>query len=92
MTTGLQPSNSMGKDLLGWKLIDINCGEKEANRHSVVNSLIQTLIPKANLKGCSDQQKRLFSWDVEEKSLNFTTTWKSKIKPSATECWGCSAD
>lgn len=57
MTTGLQPSNSTGKDLLGWKLIDINCGEKEANRHSVANSLIQTLIPKANLKGCSDQQK-----------------------------------
>lgn len=49
MTIGLQPSNSMGKDLLGWKLIDINCGEKEANRHSVTNSLIQTLTPKANL-------------------------------------------
>lgn len=32
MTIGLQPSNSMGKDLLGWKLIDINCGEKEAKQ------------------------------------------------------------
>lgn len=77
MTIGLQPSNTMGKDLLGWKLIDINCGEKEANRHSGTNSLIQTLAPKANLwHPRLRMTKRLFSWDVKEKSLNFTTTEK----------------
>lgn len=79
MTIGLQPSNTMGKDLLGWKLIDINCGEKEANRHSGTNSLIQTLAPKANLwHPRLRMTKRLFSWDVKEKSLNFTTTTEIK--------------
>lgn len=56
-TAGLQPSNSMGKDLSGNKLIDIHCGDKEANRYSVTNPLLQTLIPKADLKGCSERQK-----------------------------------
>lgn len=50
MTAGLQSSNSMGKDLSGWKLIDVHSGDKEPNRHSVTNPLIQTLIPNADQK------------------------------------------
>lgn len=88
MTAGLQSSNSMSKDLSGWKLIDIHFGDKEANRHSVTNPPIQTLIPKADQK----DKKAHFGQDLAEKYLNFRAIWKPKTEASATECQGCFAD